>query len=83
MLQDVRSAADDHKPSTSRTPEILPGDALAGEGDSNISAEQKPLGHADVATTMIYTHVLAIGRRVVRSTWDSSASSAALQNGRY
>lgn len=82
MLQDVRSAAEDHKPSTSCTLEILLRDALAGDGDSDISTEQKPLGHADVATTMNYTHVLSIGRRVVRSTWDSSASTAAPQNGR-
>lgn len=71
MLQDVKSAAEDYKPSTFRTLEILPRDA-----------EQKPLGHADVATTMIYIHVLSIGRRVVRSTWDSLASTAAPQNGR-
>ncbi|WP_420714860.1 hypothetical protein [Roseateles sp. SL47] len=71
MLQDVRSAAEDYKPSTSRTLEIQLRDARAGDGDSDISTEQKPLGHADLATTttMIYTHVLSIGRRAVRSTW--------------
>lgn len=50
---------------------------LVGDDESDISIEQKPLGRIDVAITMFYTHVLSIGRWVLRSTWDSPASNAA------
>ena len=41
------------------------------EGGYNIRTVQELLGHEDVKTTMIYTHVLNRGGRVVRSPMDA------------
>jgi integrase len=45
---------------------------------SDIRTVQELLGHSDVATTMIYTHVLKLGGGAVRSPLDALLSRPGL-----
>lgn len=74
----TRHSAGSSSQATARLPWIMPtfgghssstGTHLLQSG-SDILTVQEMLGHADAATTMIYTHVLKLGGGAVRSPLD-------------
>ncbi len=53
------------------------------QAGSEIRTLQEHLGHADVATTMIYTHVLRMGGGAVRSPLDSLSTNQVRKSTRW
>lgn len=53
------------------------------QSGSDIRTVRELLGHADVATTMIHTHVLKLGGGVVRSPLDALTGGELSHSGRW